>query len=191
MIAIFSAAALATTFTLVSSKDGCDLYTGPVQPDGTAQLQANCHWDDVDAGALESKLAKADQWHVYLDCLEDTKIVGTAGDRTIVWQRATIPGVATREGYVVMRTTPVGDGYRYAWEATGVTAGLSKGSVSPDRNEGYWQVTPSPKGGVDVVYEATYAPGGNLPLWIVRKYQPIAGRDVLADIHAVGRDDNG
>lgn len=178
-------------FEHVGNKSGCELYLGPVHADGTATLRAECAWPDVDYASFQAKLARNDAWHHYLDCLTDTRVVGAEGDRQLVWQRQEVPGVSPREDQVWMWSTRTATGWRYSWEASPAPFAASKDAVVVERNEGFWEVSPLPGGGVHLVNETTYDPGGWIPLWLVRALQGSASADALADLREVARGERG
>ena len=99
-------------------------------------------------------------------------------------QRQVVPGTAPRESLVWLAAAPNASGsMTYTWTtAADEPLDLPDGAVRAPRNDGRWEIHPRADGGVDVVFEIVYSPGGWVPDWLVRWCQTLGADRMMNEI---------
>ena len=180
--------ALATAnadFQPVMQRDDCVFSMSQREADGVTPVRVECRWSDRDAPELDTLLSQVGSYHEIVWAIEDSRVVDTRGDRSLVWQRHVVKGTAPREVMVWMEAKPtIAGGTRYSWTTADVDFDLSRGAVEAPRNDGYWEVTPTVDG-VEVVLQGSYDPGGWVPDWLVRWCQTFGADRLMKDVRAL------
>jgi hypothetical protein len=136
--------------------------------------------DDFDR--LFSDFARYDQ---LIDAIVTSRVVRVEGARTLVHQVQHTRGISTREVLLWMQRTPVDAGWRFTWTtASQEPLDLPRGHVRAPRNDGAWEARPHPEGGLEVVHDIAYDPGGSVPGWVVRAAQTGGLAGVMGDVRA-------
>lgn len=165
--------------------NGCELSLGPTQSDGFRAMHAECHWSDVTLAAFESKFADYSKHDDVFSTVAESKIQRTDASRTLVHQRHVLSSLSDREVLQWMEWKMEGDYRVSSWvTATGEPLTPASGNVKSIRSDGYWKVRTSEKGGVDVIYELDYNPGGSVPGFLVRWFQASGLQTTVDELHA-------
>lgn len=176
IVAWLAAAALAAPdgWTVTEQTyEGCELSLGPADKAGVVPMRAECWWPEV---TMQSWTTKMGNWAYHDEiwtAVAQSEVKRNAGDRVLVWQRHQAKGIADREVLLWMwhETRPDG-AERYAWTKASEEALLvADGRVEVAASDGYWEARPDPQGGVRIVHELRYAPGGSVPGFLVRWFQ--------------------
>ncbi len=163
--------------------DGCDLFLGPKEADGVVPMRAECRWPEV---SLEKFDAAFSQWDLHDDIfstISASDVLGKAGDTTEVRQIQVTKGISDR--FIVIKGTRAaidGGGYRYAWTRSDHTMAPPSGTVQVTRSDGHWEVRPLDGGGVALVHQLSYDPGGSVPSFMVRWFQTSGLQGIVTDL---------
>ena len=181
-----SAQAAPGEFELVRTTEDCQTYMGPRDDDGVTPVRIECRWDDVTPESIEAMFDQFAHYHVFVWALSDSRIHRTEPDRALVWQRHEVPGTAPRETLVWLRSEANSFGSkRYTWaSANDEPLELSLFATRAPKNNGMWDIIPR-AGGVDVVLELSYDPGGLVPDWLVKWCQTLGADRMMADIRTM------
>ena len=164
--------------------EGCTLMLGPREADGVVPMRAECHWPEVSLERVDEVLAPWDAHDTYFSSVSVSEVRSQEGATTEVRQIHVARGIADREVFIRgARTDLEGGGFRYAWSLS-PDPGESD-LINPDRNDGSWEVRPHPDGGVAVVYDLAYDPGGRVPGFLVRWFQTSGLAAIVTELHAV------
>lgn len=167
---------------------GCVLTTGePVAP-GIPAVHAECHWADVEPGAVDAVLSEIGQHDVLFWMIASERVLEADGPRTLVHQRLEVSPLRPREASVWVSRTVRGDASVIAWELADEGPRPSPGAVRPEVNTGSWTVAPHPGGGTAVTVDLAYDPGGWVPAVLVRWCQGAGAQRALADLRAAALD---
>lgn len=161
----------------------CTVANGEGEGDAVP-VRATCHWPDRSLAQVEAVLADLDGQAAVFDALVASEVVGTADDgEPLQRQVHTAPAISDREVVVAWHTETLPDGMRHRWRVADDQSAAKGEGITPLMHEGKWEVRRDPAGGVVVVYDATYAPGGSVPSFLVRWFQGGGVRGVLANLH--------
>lgn len=146
-----------------------------------------CTWPDVSAAALETLFDRFDDYQRFVWAMTDSSIRRQEEDRALVWQRQTVPGTAPREMLVWLSATANASGSKtYTWTtAENEPMTTPSGVVRALRNDGRWEIHPRTEGGVEVVFEILYSPGGWVPDWLVRWCQTLGASRMMNEIRTI------
>ncbi|MBW1878258.1 MAG: hypothetical protein JRI25_05860 [Deltaproteobacteria bacterium] len=188
---LLSFAAFATPpadYSQVKERGGCTYYNGPTEEDGTRPMRAECHWPDLTFERIDGLLSKWEDHDLYHSSVVAADIVGQDGDAVLVHQEHHTAGISNRELTLRLTKEVLPNGARYPWTMIAEQPEPAKGNVVPVRDDGYWEVTAAADGGVDVVYDLKYSPGGRVPGFIVKWFQTSGLVAVVEDFyeHATG-----
>jgi len=167
----------------VKERGGCTYYNGPAEEDGTRPLRAECHWPDLTFERIDTLLSKWEDHDLYHSSVVAADVVGQDGDAVIVHQEHHTSGISNRELNLRLHKEILPNGARYPWTMTPDQPEPKKGNVVPVRDDGYWEVTRAGDGGVDVVYDLKYAPGGSVPGFIIKWFSTSGLVAVVEDFH--------
>ncbi len=151
--------------------DGCTLFLGAEDGEGVRPMRAECLWPDVTLETFKARMADWAGHAGIFTTVAESEVLREEGGRALVRQRHTTRGISDREVLLWMKHETV-EGYdRYGWtRATDEPLNPASGHVACQRSDGYWQGR-AEGGGVRVVYELAYDPGGSVPGFIVRWFQ--------------------
>ncbi len=185
---------LLTTLALASAPEGyeamkegadCTIYKGPEEPDGVSPMVAICHWKEVDPKGLIAKLSDYAAYDDLIFGIVSSDVKRVDGDRTLVHQVQTTKGIATREVLIWMKTEASEKGTTVSWTtAAEEPLVVAEGNIRSPRNDGAWEVGPHPEGGSQIRHTIAYAPGGNVPGWVVRWFQVGGMLKVMTEVRA-------
>lgn len=164
--------------------DGCKYYTGPVTADGIVPIRAECHWPDIKLEVADKVLTNWNEHDNVFGTVDVSETVRQDGARALVHQTHVTKGISPRDVMMWGTKTPINGGFKYAWnKADGEPLTLPDGHVATAHHEGFWQVTPAADGGVDVVHELIYDPGGSVPGFLIRWFQTSGLIGTVTDLH--------
>lgn len=183
---VLAAIALAAPAGFEVTKEGvsgCTLMLG--QPDaGVVPMRAECRWPDVTAEEFDALFSKWEDHEAYFSTISESDVLSRPAGKVEFRQVHTTRGISDREVVLLgERTALDGGGFRYAWTLSPHQLTVSGGRVAPERDDGFWEVRPNPEGGVDVVHQLTYDPGGRVPGFVVRWFQTSGLATVVTDLH--------
>lgn len=181
---LFAAAFAAPAgFTSVKSADGCTLFKG-VEEAGVTPMRAECHWADVEPGALTAKLSDYEGYDELIFAITTSAVIGERDGAKLVHQVQETRGIAPREVVIAMRTEATDGTTRVSWKTAEAKLELVDGHVLSPRNDGAWEVSAHPDGGARVIHEIAYDPGGSVPGWVVKWFQVGGMLQVMEEVHA-------
>jgi len=163
-----------------SQKDNCTVFVGERAGRDYAPVRAECHWADVQPDKLRSLLTEFANHDRYFASVSSAEHLG--GDR--YRQVHAVSGMSDREVILNMTIADIEGGKRFAWTKASDQSGLSGDQVETIANTGMWEVTASPSGGTNAVYEVYYDPGGRVPAFMVRWFQGSGTYEVLNDLRS-------
>jgi hypothetical protein len=171
--------------TKTADNDACELSLGPAGNDGVVPMHAECYWADVSIDKFNTKMAKYSDHDDYFQSVVTSDVRSTSGDRTLVWQQHHSSGISDREVLLWMKHSVENGFDRYGWTlATEQKLDVQSGHVAADRDDGWWEAKADPKGGIRVIHELNYGPGGSVPGFIVRAFQSGGLQTNVEDLHA-------
>lgn len=166
---------------------------GPPGPRGVRALRAECRWPEGRLDALVKMLSRFEAYAELIDPILFSTVVRVDGDRSLVHQRQATPGVADREMLLWMQVARFDDGgARISWDtASGEPLAMAPGSVRAAHNDGFWEVRRHPDGGLSVVHQVAYDPGGAVPSWLVTWFSGTGFRKLMARMRVFAATDKG
>lgn len=132
-------------------------------------MRAVCLWPDVDANRFGSVLRAYERFPDFVFPVATAKILRKEGEKSLVYQRQRVPGIADREVLLWMsdKTDPEGT-LRVSWTTAGEEPLLlTPGAVRTPKNNGFWEIAAVPGGGSRVTHEIEMDAGGSVPRWLV------------------------
>ena len=169
----------------VAAHDGCELSLGPAARDGVIPMHAECDWADT---TIDKFRAVMGSWTRHADVftvIVSSEVRRTEGERALVYQLQHTKGISDREVLMWMWHTMADGADRYAWTTAGdEPLTVQDGNVRCARSDGYWQAAANPAGGIHVVHQLEYAPGGSVPGFLVRWFQTSGLETNLSEVHA-------
>lgn len=176
--------------TVVAQAQGCTIALGAAEPDGVIPVWVDCRWPDRSPEALETILEQPDQHDAVWSRVRDARQLSRASDGgRLIWQRHAAELVADREVLVWwLHDEPLPGVQRWSWQTASeaeyrARLPVERGSVPCTRWEGAWVVQPEPDGGVRVVHENHYLPGG-FPSALVRPFLAASVQTLLDELYA-------
>lgn len=174
-------------FEPVRTASGCAISMRPRTSVDGAAMRAECAWPDVQPDALAQLLSQFERYSEYVYPIDVARIERIEADRTLVYQRQAIFGIADREVLLWIRRESLPGGVRFAWTtASEEPLALARGAVRTPRNEGSWSVTQRAEGGSTVVHEIAMDAGGAVPQWLIDLVRTRAFARIMADVRALG-----
>ena len=152
-------------WTVSTTSNGCTFYVGDRQG-AYAPVRAECDWE-VAPSTVHGLLSKLTAHKDYFSSVSVSEKVGEGRYRQV----HVASGISDRELIVDMGSEPIPGGTRYWWKKSADQTGVTGSGVEPNTNQGKWEVTDREGGGVHVVYELMYDPGGSVPGFLVRWFQ--------------------
>lgn len=182
LLLIATALAAPANYKKTKEAEGCTLYLAPAI--GTdVPMYAECTWPEVKFEKIDALLSKWDAHDDYFGSVEVSETVRVDGDRTLSRQVHVSSGIANREVLLWMKKEPVANGgFKYSWTKASDPLKLTDGYVEAAKDDGHWEVTPNPAGGVDVKYWLVYDPGGSVPGFLVRMFQTGGLHQIVTDM---------
>ena len=160
-----------TDKVLHSSGLGCEFYTGAVQPSGSMPIMAECVWPQVSVGMLDTLLGDAEQQTEMFTSVASTDVVEQSADGFTIRQVHVSSRISPREGLVVFKRTESEGIVTHRYALADVQPPASSGHVTIAEHQGFWTFSAGSAGGIQLTYQATYLPGGNIPALLVRRFQ--------------------
>jgi hypothetical protein len=166
---------------------GCDLMLGPAGSDGIVPMRAECHWPDVTVDQFVRAYGDWARHDEIFSSVSESTIVSTSGNTTVTRQVFVASGIKDREELTEGTKSDIPGGVKFAWRKKPGDQGITSGNVEMARNEGFWEVTAHPEGGVLAVHQATIDPGGSVPGFLVRWFQTSGLTAVVTEMKAAIR----
>jgi len=157
---------------------GCELTELPGDGD-IVPVRATCSWE-ISPERLHEMLAEFDAHDDYFAGLAESTVLGADQGSVRVRQVHTASGISDRAAVVDWTVTEVEGGVRYAWNKSEDQSGIEGHGLEAIECAGSWEVVEDGDG-TRVIYEMRYAPGGNVPFFLMRWFQGAGIRGVLAD----------
>ncbi|HHO52484.1 MAG TPA: hypothetical protein ENK18_16855 [Deltaproteobacteria bacterium] len=174
-------------FEPVRAASGCAISMRPGSHVDGAAMRAECDWPDVQPDVLARMLERYERYPEYVYPIDVARIERIEVDRTLVYQRQVIFGIAAREVLLWIQREPLPGGVRFAWTtASEEPLILTRGAVRAPRNEGSWSVTQRDGGGSKVVHEIAMDAGGAVPRWLIELVRTRAFARIMTEVHALG-----
>lgn len=175
-------------FAFVREASGCAIAMRPEDHPSGAAMRADCHWPDVDPKRLIEVIGQYERYDEFVSPVHEARIERRSGNRTLVYQRQQMLGIADREVLLWMwREERPDSGVRVSWTtASDEPLALAPGSVRTPKNIGYWEVTPDPVGGAHVVHEIQLDAGGAIPRWLVSLVRTRGFARIMQDVRVFG-----
>ena len=184
---VFAQPADEAPWRVVAEEAGCIYFLGPSDTRGFSPLRAECTWPDVEPAAIHSVLGAFEDYDLYFTTVGHAETVGELDGRPQVRNIHKVPAFADREVVLEMWREEVEDGWRYLWTRADHQPEPGDGRVLVARDEGHWTVTENPAGGVRVVTQLHYDPGGAIPVFLVRWFQTSGMVDFVEELHTRAR----
>jgi hypothetical protein len=157
---------------------GCELVELDAKGD-VVPVQAVCDWE-ISPARLHALLAEFGSHDDYFGGLAESTVLPSDDGVTRVRQVHTASGISDRAAVVDWTVTEIEGGRRYSWTKAGDQSGIDGRGLEAIECAGSWDVL-ARGDDVRVVYEMRYAPGGNVPFFLMRWFQGAGIRGVLAD----------
>ena len=156
-----------------SGVEGCNLFLGPADANGTVPMLAECEWPDVTVEAFAKSFDDWEHHDEIFSTVADSKVLRVDGARSLLHQRHQSSGISDREAKLWATRAPVdGGGFRYSWTlAKDEALTPASGNVAAAFDDGHWIVRPRAAGGVTAEHKLVYDPGGRVPGFLVRWFQ--------------------
>lgn len=158
-------------FREVRQKDDCIYYKDDSEP--VPVVRTECEWPEADGEKLRAILSDYGSYAKLIGPVERSEQIEVHPDRTLVEQVHNPPVIARRELRIWMWAETLEDGgLKVSWDSDGVEPWeLEPGHVRPERNAGFWEIHPRMEGGIVLVHQVEYLPGGSVPRWLVKAFQ--------------------
>ena len=169
-------------FEATKSTERCQLYLGPALANGVVPMRAECHWLTVDLNKLTDAFSRWDDHDVPFDSVLSSDVVRAEGEVAWVHQVHAVKGVSDRECRLRMQRSPIAGGHRFEWTLDNGDLKPADGRVLVGYDDGFWEVTADPAGGVRAVHQLAYDPGGRVPGFLVRWFQTSGLVDIVTEM---------
>lgn len=186
IVAMALSAALAAPpgYTVSTSAAGCDLSLGPADAQGVVPMRAECHWPELTPAQFKAVMGRFEGHDEIWSSVASATTVRTEGGRTLSRQVHLSKGISNREVMLWLESADVAGGWRFSWKKASESFALTDGHVLPSRDEGFCEGTAHPKGGLAVVYQLAYDPGGSVPGFLVRWFQTSGLEAIVTEMRA-------
>jgi len=164
--------------------EGCTLMLGPREADGVVPMRAECHWPDITLEKFDGFFKEWGDHDLSFSTVEASDVIGSEGGKLQVRQVHVTKGISDRFIILDGERVEVEGGYRYQWTRSSHTETAPDGMVEAIRSDGYWEATAAEAGGVNVVHQLSYDPGGRVPGFLVRWFQTGGLAGIVTDLHA-------
>ncbi len=162
----------------------CQVQPGDAISPGLPAIHVTCSWPDVPAHTLEHLLGRVDDHAPLFWMITDDHLVREEDGRSLVFQRHQAPVTRPREALVWIQKQRQQDGaWTLTWALDDGAFQPSDGALRPARNDGRWEVRPTPDGGSQLRLDLAYDPGGAVPSWLVRWCQGPGAMRALDGLH--------
>lgn len=161
-------------------KNGCTYYIGPTLPSGYASLRGECEWTNLSAERLDSLLSNLTLHDEIFEVISETTLLGQGEGGTLIRQVHVTSGLSDRQVDLVFKREVKGDTIIHHWTKASTQSPGDR--VEPDTDNGRWEFTPMSTGGVRVVSELLYEPGGTVPGFVVRWFQNTGFVQIVEDL---------
>ncbi len=174
-------------YKITKNTEHCELSLGPAMGNGVVPMRAECHFPDIAPERMHTLMAAFGDHDEYWSTVVSSDVLRTDGSRTWVKQVHRSKGIADREVILVMERKTVDGGYRYTWTLDNAGLEPASGNVAADWDDGYWEITADPAGGVRAVHQLAYGPGGSVPGFLVRWFQTSGLQVIVEEIEAYAK----
>ncbi|MCA9495073.1 MAG: hypothetical protein KC621_34330, partial [Myxococcales bacterium] len=171
-------------FEHVRDQDGCAIAMRPPSHAEGAAMRADCSWPDVDPVRLVDLLSHYEGYPDLVFPIDEARVVREEADRSLVYQRQSMIGIADREVLLWIGRADAGAATTFSWSvAADEPLDLRPGAIRTPKNTGYWSVEPL-DGGSHVVHEIAMDAGGSIPAWIVNLVRTRSFAKIMSDVRA-------
>jgi hypothetical protein len=156
-------------FVFVREAAGCSIsMRDESHPQGVA-MRAECSWPEVEAKAFGVMIQAYERYPEFVFPVTLARVERQEPQRTLVYQRQHVLGIADREVLLWMTREALPEGgVRVSWmTAPEEPLQIGPGTVRTPKNTGYWEVVPEPTGGSKVVHQIEMDAGGSVPRWLI------------------------
>jgi len=190
LVFLLAASLSSADWTSAGMKHGCEIFTGDAV--GTiAPVRAVCDWP-ISADSVIQTLDRTDNLEAVFSTVEQSAVLGSDSDGgDLVYQSYRMTPFFKREVVLAMSSEPIPDGRRFSWRKASDQSALTGTRIEIDRTENLWEVTGSAEH-CHVVLELSFAPGGNVPAFIIDWLQGAGVKDQLGELrrYAASRSNN-
>lgn len=158
-------------FHVSETYEGCELSLGPADASGVIPMHAECHWPELSPATFKAAMSRFEDHAKVWSSVQSSTAVRTEGARTLARQVHLSKGISNREVMMWLEGVDVDGGWRFQWTKAAEPFTLTDGYVLPSKDDGFCQGTAHPDGGLSVVYQLSYDPGGSVPGFLVRWFQ--------------------
>lgn len=156
-------------YTEVAQDHDCQLLRGPEKASGVAPVRAECEWTDRSLEQLDAALSQPAAWSQMFSGLTTSRVVEQGDGATRMLWVHSAKGLSDRVHHVLVTRNALGNGtVVHGWSMTEEQPEPGDGRLVPAADTGRWELTAIPSGGVKVVFERQYEPGGKIPGLVMR-----------------------
>ena len=171
-------------FSQTKTTDRCTLYLGEALDNGVVPMRAECHFPTVDQAKLDAAFSRWEDHDLPFATVLSSDVVRTSGPVAWVRQVHAVKGVSDREGVLRMERTAIDGGHRYGWTLDTTPTEVGDGRVPIGFDDGFWEFTAHPDGGVAAIHQLAYDPGGRVPGFLVRWFQTSGLATIVEEMEA-------
>ena len=185
MLWILTAALAApSNYEKTKSAYGCTAYVGPEAPSGIGPVQVECHWPEQDVEEIDKLLGDVGIHDDIFTLITESTVKSEEDGVVACKQVHNSPPLDKRELVQLMGRDEKDGVITHWWKKAPSQPAVADGHVLPDTNDGQWILQEHPKGGVSLIYQLNYAPGGSVPSFVIRAFQSSGVLDFLGDLRA-------
>lgn len=188
LVAVFSLllAAQATPdgFVETRSTQQCTFSVGPARASGVSPIHAACRWPHISLAAVDAAFGDFSSSARIHETVAEATVTRRAPGVTEVLEIHTAPTIAPRQAHLRYTRAATDRVVRWRWELTDPQPPLRPRHLAELENTGSWTFTAPPGGGVEVIHQLTYEPGGSVPAWLIRLFQTRAVSRFCDELHA-------
>ncbi|MCP4807682.1 MAG: hypothetical protein GY913_27145 [Proteobacteria bacterium] len=166
------------------SDNGCTAYVGPEAASGIGPVQVECHWPEQTVEEIDQLLGDVGIHDDIFGLIIESTVTSEEDGVSSVKQVHNSPPLDHRELVQLMGRKEKDGVITHWWKKAPSQPAVGDGNVLPDTNDGQWILQEHPKGGVSLIYQLNYAPGGSVPSFVIRAFQSSGVLDFLGDLHA-------
>lgn len=176
-------------FVHVRDVDGCAISARPEAHRDGAAMRAVCDWPDVDAARFGELIRSYERFPEFVFPVALARVERREPDRTLVYQRQHVPGIADREVLLWMSEQTLPDGSsRVMWTtANDQPLSAAPGTIRTPKNNGFWEVAPKASGGSRVIHQIEMDAGGSIPRWLVSLVRNSGFTRLMQQVRAFAR----
>lgn len=179
-----TALAAPADYEKAKSANGCTAYVGPEAASGIGPVQVECHWPEQNVEAIDALLGDVGIHDDIFTLIVESTVKSETDGVSAVKQVHNSPPLDQRELVQLMGRKEADGVITHWWKKAPDQPAVASDHVLPDTNDGQWILQEHPKGGVSLIYQLNYAPGGSVPSFVIRAFQTGGVLDFLGDLRA-------